>query len=153
MRSRRWLTERSENDRFDMAYPTGLATFELTTIQLTRVMYAVGMRTVPSFRRGFKSANSPRPIGALQSNRIPAGSSKSSGRLLLFLIVTMVTFDFWQSESFSTQTQCGYGISWTILFSRSVDEVRTSIGNDRIRWPRRPCGLYAPRFGRAKEVD
>ena len=41
MRSRRWLIERSENDRLDMAYPTGLATFELTTIQLTRVMYAV----------------------------------------------------------------------------------------------------------------
>jgi hypothetical protein len=41
MRSRRWLIERSENDRLDMAYPTGLEKFELTTIQLTRVMYAV----------------------------------------------------------------------------------------------------------------
>jgi hypothetical protein len=36
MRSRRWLTERSENDRLDMAYPTGLEKSELTTIQLTR---------------------------------------------------------------------------------------------------------------------
>ena len=41
IRSRRWLIERSENDRFDMAYPTGLEKCELTTIQLTRVMYAV----------------------------------------------------------------------------------------------------------------
>jgi hypothetical protein len=40
--SRRWLTERSENDRLDMAYPIGLEKCELTTIQLTRVMYAVG---------------------------------------------------------------------------------------------------------------
>jgi hypothetical protein len=41
IRSRRWLTERSKNDRFDMAYSTGMEKFELTTIQLTRVMYAV----------------------------------------------------------------------------------------------------------------
>jgi hypothetical protein len=44
MRSRRWLTERSENERLVMAYPTGVEERELETHQLTRVMYAVDVR-------------------------------------------------------------------------------------------------------------
>jgi hypothetical protein len=42
MRSRCCWLGRSENDRFYMAYPTGLRTRELGLSQLTRVMVAVG---------------------------------------------------------------------------------------------------------------